>query len=346
MRPIPALLNCASVLLVWGSLSCGSDEGAGPEVSVAKVTITPPTATIAPGGTVQLQAATLDAGGATLTGREVAWSSTDNAVATVSSTGLVTGVGGGSATITAGSEGKSGTAAIVVQIPVASVVVEPAEAGLAPSETVQLAAVALDAEGNELTDRELSWSSSNPGVATVSGAGLVVGVADGTATITATVEQQSGSAGITVATPSIAEHWSLHETLSDEDLGYSCDNLQDLTFVQSGATFTGTNEQTGTCTFGGETFDNSGTFEITNGRIIGDAISFTQPGAVPCVYQGTLTLVPPSSLMEGTVSCTGSVDGTPVNATGTWCAESVEPGLRRARAAKRGDELRRIPTCT
>jgi hypothetical protein len=311
-------------------------------VPVATVTVTPPISTIAPGGTVQLQAVTQDADGATLTGREITWSSSDDAVATVSSTGLATGVAGGSATITGSSEGKSGTATVVVQVPVASVVVQPEEAAIAASETAQLIAVTRDAAGNELSDREVSWSSSNTDVASVSGAGLVTGVADGTATITATAEGQSGSAVITVATASIAGHWSLHETLSDNNLEYACENFQDVTLVQTGTTFTGTNEQTGSCTFGGDTFDNSGTFQITDGLILGSAISFTQPGAIPCMYEGTLE--PP--VMSGTVSCTGSVEGTPVNATGTWCADNVGARLQSARAEEPDYDARRIPSCT
>src|SRR5213079_1687758 len=58
-----------------------------------------------------------DASGNALTGRTITWSSSDNSVATVSSSGLVSGVVAGSATITATSEGQSGTAAITVTPP-------------------------------------------------------------------------------------------------------------------------------------------------------------------------------------------------------------------------------------
>jgi hypothetical protein len=341
------LLNCSIAVLAGAGLSCGSDDVTAPKVAVATVSVTPPTSVLAPGSTVQLQATTQDASGATLSGREIAWSSSNNDLATVSQAGLVTGVAEGSVTITASSEGKSGTAAVAVRVPVASVLVEPDEATIAQSETVQLAATTLDAEGNALPDRPVSWSSSNAAVATVSTTGLVSGVAGGAATITATAEGQSGSAVITVSSSSgsLAGHWTLEETLGDESLGYSCENFQDITLVQDGSTFTGTNEQTGTCTRAGQEFDNSGTFQITDGRIVGDEVSFTQPGAVPCVYQGTLTLLPPSALMEGTVTCAGSVEGTPVNATGTWCAEKRETGVQGARAPRQEDKLRRIPTC-
>src|SRR6185312_12822843 len=105
----------------------------------------------------------------------------------------------GSATITATSEGKSGTAAITVtSVPVASVTVSPATASVAAGQTVQLTATPKDANGNPLTGRVVTWSSSNTSVATVNGSGLVSGVVAGTATITATSEGQSGTSAITV----------------------------------------------------------------------------------------------------------------------------------------------------
>jgi alpha-tubulin suppressor-like RCC1 family protein len=76
--------------------------------------VTPSTSTLAPTGTVQLQAVTKDAAGTTLTDREITWSSSAGDIATVSATGLVTGVAEGSATIRATSEGKTGSAVITV----------------------------------------------------------------------------------------------------------------------------------------------------------------------------------------------------------------------------------------
>ena len=83
-------------------------------VPVASVTVSPATASLLVGATQQLTAVTLDAANATLTGRTVTWSSSDATKASVSSSGLVTGVAAGSATITASSEGKSGTALVTV----------------------------------------------------------------------------------------------------------------------------------------------------------------------------------------------------------------------------------------
>ncbi|MEW5931484.1 MAG: Ig-like domain-containing protein, partial [Gemmatimonadota bacterium] len=85
--------------------------------AVATVTVSPGSASIATGGTVDLSAVARDGAGRILTGRAVTWASSNPAVATVSATGLVTGMSGGAATITATSEGKSGTAAVTVSAP-------------------------------------------------------------------------------------------------------------------------------------------------------------------------------------------------------------------------------------
>src|SRR5438094_7916908 len=102
---------------------------------MASLTISPATATIRVGQTLQLTATPKDSAGGTLTGRMVTWTSGNPSVATISGSGLVAGVTAGSATITATSEGKSSSAALTVTpVPVASVAsvaVAPATAGMA-----------------------------------------------------------------------------------------------------------------------------------------------------------------------------------------------------------------------
>src|SRR2546430_15037276 len=77
---------------------------------VASVTVSPATASILVGATVQLFAVTKDSAGNTVTGQTVTWASGDTAVATVSASGLVSGAAAGSASIPATSGGQSGTA--------------------------------------------------------------------------------------------------------------------------------------------------------------------------------------------------------------------------------------------
>ena len=98
-----------------------------------------------------------------------------------------------------GIEIRAGTPAEVV--PVAAVTVDPADATVARGSTVQLTATPRDANGAPLSGRVVTWTTSDETVARVNGTGLVTAVAEGSATITATSEGQSGSAAITVTPP-------------------------------------------------------------------------------------------------------------------------------------------------
>src|SRR4029079_17990573 len=97
----------------------------------APVSVSPSAPSLAAGATLQLSAATTDAANNVLSGPAVTWSSSDQAKATVSSSGVVTAVATGQATISAASEGKVGSATVTVTpaastAPVASVAIYPA----------------------------------------------------------------------------------------------------------------------------------------------------------------------------------------------------------------------------
>ncbi|PYP01108.1 MAG: hypothetical protein DMD57_15010 [Gemmatimonadetes bacterium] len=172
---------------------------------VASVSVTPATASLPVGATLQLAAVPEDSAGGALTGRPVTWASSDIDVASVSTSGRVTAGAAGSATVTATSEGKAGSATVTVTlVPVAAVVVSPATAALPVGGTVQLTVTLSDANDNTLTGRPVAWSTSAPTVATVSRSGLVTGKAAGSATITATSEGKTGSAAVTVTLVPVA----------------------------------------------------------------------------------------------------------------------------------------------
>ena len=171
-------------------------------VPVASVTVSPASGSVPVGQTLQLSATLKDAGGKVLTGRTVTWTSSNTVAATVSGSGIVTGVAAGAVTITATSEGKSGAASInVTLVPVASVTVSPASGSVLVGQTLQFAATVKDAGGNILTGRTVTWTSSNTAWATASSSGVVTGVAAGSVTVTATSEGQSGTAAIIVTNP-------------------------------------------------------------------------------------------------------------------------------------------------
>jgi hypothetical protein len=84
--------------------------------AVALVEVTPASATVLNGESLQLTATAKDAAGNPLTDRPVTWSSDAAAVVAVTPSGSVTGVESGTATITAAAEGQSGTAVITVTV--------------------------------------------------------------------------------------------------------------------------------------------------------------------------------------------------------------------------------------
>jgi uncharacterized protein YjdB len=170
---------------------------------VATVTVAAPLTNLQPTQTTQATATLLDASAAPALGRAVVWTSTNTNVATVSATGLVTAIAGGTAQITASSEGITGSKTVTVP-PVATVTVAGANLSPIPQQTSQLTATLLDATASPALNRTVAWNSSSPAVAMVSSTGLVTGLSVGTAVISATSETKSGSVTITVVQPTVA----------------------------------------------------------------------------------------------------------------------------------------------
>jgi uncharacterized protein YjdB len=171
---------------------------APPPPPAASISIVPATLALVDAQTAQLAAVAKDTSGNEIAGKAFAWSSSNPGVASVTSTGLVTGLAAGTATITATADGKSATAVVTVTMrPVGSVVVSPATLSLDLGSTAQLTATVKDASGAVLP-RPVSWTTSNAFAVTVSAAGQIQAAGSGTATITATAEGKSGAAQVTV----------------------------------------------------------------------------------------------------------------------------------------------------
>ncbi|MEP6571939.1 MAG: Ig-like domain-containing protein [Gemmatimonadota bacterium] len=189
-----------------------------PPAAVAEIALNGPSAPLQVGGTAQLSAAVKDAHGAPLTGRTLVWSSSDPAVATVSSTGLLTALAAGSTTLDASSEDRHSTLTIRVSpapqpvsppptpvtpavVAAASISISPAAESLVVGSTAQLSANPLDARGAQLKGRTTTWASSDPRIASVSDAGLVTALAPGVVSISATADTRHASSKIVVAAP-------------------------------------------------------------------------------------------------------------------------------------------------
>lgn len=205
----PRALRCgqASALILAIALitACGGNGGDPPKpvCAVSAVTIAPSAVSVAPGGTSQLSASLSSSNCSPLP--TPTWTSSAPTIATVSPSGLVTGVTAGSATITATALTATGTATVTVTPPpIASIEITPANATLIPGQNATLVAVAKDASGGTLSGRTIAWTSSAPSVATVTQGGVVTAVAQGNASISASAEGKSATASITVSPPPVA----------------------------------------------------------------------------------------------------------------------------------------------
>lgn len=131
----------------------------------------------------------------------VTWSSSNESIATVSEGGVVTGIAPGSVTITATADGVSGTFSVTVNaIPVQSISIQ-GDGSVMIGGTSQLTCVFTPTNA---TNKNVNWESSDDSIATVSGSGVVTGVKVGSATITATSEDGSKTATLSVTVNAVA----------------------------------------------------------------------------------------------------------------------------------------------
>ncbi len=152
--------------------------------------------TLVAGTTLQLTATTKDQTGAAIA-VTVAWSSNASAIASVNSSGLITGVTAGTAIITASSGTVTATLTVTVAAPVLTSITIGGSASVVVGQTIQLTASPKDQAGNAFT-AAVTWSSSATGIATVNAAGLVTGVTVASAIITAASGSVTATKTITV----------------------------------------------------------------------------------------------------------------------------------------------------
>jgi uncharacterized protein YjdB len=185
--------------------SRGKTETARIRVSqaVATLKVDPANPAITVDASVQMRAFAYDKHGSPVTGLQIDWSSSDPAVAPVTADGSVTGKAPGTATVTARVSGKSASTSVTATaaVPVvASITLSPANPTVAVGATLLMQTVVQDAAGRPI-GVEQAWTSSNPGIATVSATGLVTGRAPGTTALTISAGGKSLSTVVTVPAP-------------------------------------------------------------------------------------------------------------------------------------------------
>ncbi len=175
----------------------GPDDTIPPEI--AAVLVLPESVSERVGRSVRLSVDVRDNQGHALQGESITWTSSDDLIATVDTTGTVQLVNTGAVEIRASVRGRrAGSRITVVPIPVASVTITPTPVSLQVGQQATLTASTRSSTDSVLTGRSVTWASGNPAVATVDASGLVTSLAAGSATISATSEGISGVASVTV----------------------------------------------------------------------------------------------------------------------------------------------------
>lgn len=206
------------------------------------------------GGTLQLSAQALNNQNQPIAGKTITWTSLNPAVATVSTTGLVTGVAVGNATITASVDQRSASVNVnVTPVPIGTVTLVPSNDTLAGGDQKQYNPVVTDSAGRPVTNlanRSVTWNSTNIPVASVSSQGIVQATTsqNGSAVITVTIDNVTSNAmtvrvaqivqlqvtpnplGVTIGTPVTLS------VLPKDNLGNTLQTTKPLTFTTANNT--------------------------------------------------------------------------------------------------------------
>ena len=182
------------------SAECSVTVNAAATVPVTSVSLNKTSLELTEGETAQLNATVLPE---TATNRNVTWSSNAPGVATVDSSGKVTAVAPGTATITVTTAdgGKTATCVVTVTaatVPVTGVTLSQTQASLYCNRTPDTLALTARVAPDNATNKAMTWTSSDSAVATVDQNGIVTAVARGTAVITVTTEDGAKTATCTV----------------------------------------------------------------------------------------------------------------------------------------------------
>ena len=239
------------------------------------------------------------------------WSSSNTAVATIGSTGVVIGLTVGTSTITYAVTSGCGTsnATVVISVNASSA------AG-----TINGTATACIGGSTSLTDATTggTWSSGTPGVGTIDGAGNVTGLAAGTTTISYTT---AGTCGIATATDIVTVN-PLPNAGSITGAAYVCiGNTISLTDAVSGGTWSSTATGIGTIDATGDVTG------ITGGTTTVSYLVTNSCGAAGATTTVTVNMLPNAGSISGPVIiCIGNITSlTDATAGGTW--SSTTPGV-------------------
>ncbi len=163
------------------------------------ISVAPATLTLPVNGASSIVGTAFDCKGNSIRNKRISFSSSNTAVATVTTEGNVIAVGVGGATVSAVADGKSASVQVTVTPETAAnVIITPSTLTLRRTNTRQLTATARNNQNTIITGRTFRWGSSNSSIVSVDQNGLLTALTPGTVVINAEADQTSGNATVTV----------------------------------------------------------------------------------------------------------------------------------------------------
>ena len=199
------LLLSSVALITMATVATAQQPAATPAALVKTIEILPARPDITVGQKVKFTAVAKDANGNVVDVTPSTWFAVPFDLAGADASGNISFFSPGEVLLGALVGGKPGFIKVMVKPgPVTRIDIEPVKTPLVVGATLKLSAVARSSEGNPRHDVSPGWTSSNPAVATVDAAGVVIGVSPGQAKITASSGTGNGSVDITVVKSSLA----------------------------------------------------------------------------------------------------------------------------------------------
>lgn len=192
------VLGLAAVLL---TAACGELTYRSDPVGIAQVAVVPGSVRVHVGDEVSVQVQVLDAQGGTLSGRTVNVDVGDSRVAIPVGLSGVRAVSEGATTIRYTSEGVSVTLPVTVISTATRLSLSASRSTLYLGDSLILTASGFDVNGRAISTQNVQWASLNPANATVSGIGVVRGIAVGNAVISAQLGDAQTTAEFYVTDP-------------------------------------------------------------------------------------------------------------------------------------------------
>ena len=192
-----------SRILIFATIACVACADGTGSGAIVSITLDRTEASVGVGAAIPLTAFALDANGDVIGNPgPYSWVSSNTAVATVDANGVVRGIALGAVEIAASNGGRSASANVIVTPE--SVVISPSFATLAVGESVQLSAIAYDAQGVELDAGPISWAIREvtiAGAVELTAAGRLTAIAPGIVRIDATMAGRTATYTVGIPSP-------------------------------------------------------------------------------------------------------------------------------------------------